>query len=128
MIRFINKNYIYIIISAHSNCNNYNDYFGSIRRYIYDNKGVEIHCLKNHERPYRLDFLPYHFLLASVGHSGWIKWQDFSTGTYVYFTLFKRLCIYASKLKSNRQIMKMKIIYIFPIRSQVTALDTGLVK
>ena len=51
--------------------------------YIYDNKGVEIHCIKKHERPYKLDFLPYHFLLTSVGHSGWIKWHDVSIGEYV---------------------------------------------
>lgn len=51
--------------------------------YIYDSKGVEIHCMKQHERPYRLDFLPYHFLLTTVGHSGWIKWHDVSIGNYV---------------------------------------------
>ena len=51
--------------------------------YIYDHKGVEIHCMKKHERPYRLDFLPYHFLLTTIGHSGWIKWHDVSTGEYV---------------------------------------------
>jgi U3 small nucleolar RNA-associated protein 7 len=51
--------------------------------YVYDNKGVEIHCMKRHERPYKLDFLPYHFLLTTVGHSGWIKWHDVSTGDFV---------------------------------------------
>jgi U3 small nucleolar RNA-associated protein 7 len=51
--------------------------------YIYDFKGVEIHCMTRHERPYRLDFLPYHYLLTSVGHSGWIKWHDVSTGEFV---------------------------------------------
>ena len=51
--------------------------------YIYDYKGVEIHCLKRHERPYALDFLPYHFLLVTTGHSGWIKWHDVSTGQFV---------------------------------------------
>ena len=51
--------------------------------YIYDANGVEIHCLKQHERPYRLDFLPYHFLLTTAGHSGWIKWHDVSVGEYV---------------------------------------------
>lgn len=51
--------------------------------YIYDSKGVELHCMRRHERPYRLNFLPYHYLLTSIGHSGWIKWHDVSTGQYV---------------------------------------------
>lgn len=48
--------------------------------YIYDHKGIEIHCLKDHERPFRIDFLPYHYLLTSIGHSGRLKWQDISMG------------------------------------------------
>jgi len=51
--------------------------------YIYDQQGVEIHCMKRHERPLKLDFLPYHFLLTTIGHSGWIKWHDVSIGEYV---------------------------------------------
>jgi len=78
------------------------------RRYIYDNKGVEIHCLKNHERPYRLDFLPYHFLLTSVGHSGWIKWQDVSTGTYVILFL-----LYLNAKYHMRQFKLNIYIYIY---------------
>ena len=34
--------------------------------YIYDKQGVEIHRLKNHPEPLKLEFLPYHFLLAST--------------------------------------------------------------
>ena len=51
--------------------------------YIYDHRGVEIHCIKSLERTYRLGFLPYHYLLSSIGHSGYIKWTDVSIGEYV---------------------------------------------
>lgn len=34
--------------------------------FIYDRNGVELHRLKSHIEPTRLEFLPYHWLLASV--------------------------------------------------------------
>ncbi|CCL99893.1 uncharacterized protein FIBRA_01918 [Fibroporia radiculosa] len=48
--------------------------------YIYDRDGVELHQLKSHIEPTRLEFLPFHWLLASVGNSGYLKYQDTSTG------------------------------------------------
>ncbi|KAF8884163.1 WD40-repeat-containing domain protein [Infundibulicybe gibba] len=48
--------------------------------FIYDRDGVELHCLKSHIEPTRLEFLPYHWLLASVGNAGYLKYQDTSTG------------------------------------------------
>lgn len=51
--------------------------------FIYDRDGVELHCLKGHIEPTRLEFLPYHWLLASVGNPGYLKYQDTSTGQLV---------------------------------------------
>lgn len=34
--------------------------------FIYDRDGVELHQLKSHIEPTRLEFLPYHWLLASI--------------------------------------------------------------
>lgn len=58
--------------------------------FIYDNNGIELHCLKNHNQVNRLEFLPYHFLLASVGDHGILKYQDVSTGKPVV-QLFSKL-------------------------------------
>ena len=51
--------------------------------YIYDDSGTEIHKLNDMNDPFALDFLPYHWLLASVGRSGHLKYQDTSTGQLV---------------------------------------------
>ncbi|KAG0696524.1 NUC141 domain-containing protein [Suillus ampliporus] len=51
--------------------------------FIYDRDGVELHRLKAHIEPTRLEFLPYHWLLASVGNTGFLKYQDTSTGHIV---------------------------------------------
>jgi U3 small nucleolar RNA-associated protein 7 len=51
--------------------------------YIYDDKGAEIHQLNDHIDPFVVDFLPYHWLLASIGRPGFLKYQDTSTGQLV---------------------------------------------
>ncbi|KAF1963005.1 BING4CT-domain-containing protein [Byssothecium circinans] len=48
--------------------------------YIYARDGVEIHQLKKHQEATHLEFLPYHFLLASISTAGIIRYTDTSTG------------------------------------------------
>lgn len=44
--------------------------------FIYDHEGVELHRLKQHIEARYLEFLPYHYLLATAGETGWLKYQD----------------------------------------------------
>ena len=51
--------------------------------YIYDSQGVELHCLRNHVDVNKIDFLPYHYLMTSVNQTGFLKYQDTSTGQII---------------------------------------------
>eukprot|EP00927_Polykrikos_kofoidii_P070644 TRINITY_DN67056_c0_g1_i1.p1 TRINITY_DN67056_c0_g1~~TRINITY_DN67056_c0_g1_i1.p1 ORF type:complete len:628 (-),score=149.96 TRINITY_DN67056_c0_g1_i1:44-1861(-) len=51
--------------------------------YIYDNTGMELHCLKDQKYPSHLDFLPYHFLLVTATEVATIAYRDITTGQEV---------------------------------------------
>mmetsp|Transcript_48184 Transcript_48184/g.96089 ORF Transcript_48184/g.96089 Transcript_48184/m.96089 type:complete len:534 (-) Transcript_48184:236-1837(-) len=52
--------------------------------YIYDGDGTELHCLRDHKpQVNRVGFLRYHWLLATVGSTGHLRYLDVSTGTNV---------------------------------------------
>eukprot|EP01130_Rhizamoeba_saxonica_P009958 TRINITY_DN4070_c0_g1_i1.p1 TRINITY_DN4070_c0_g1~~TRINITY_DN4070_c0_g1_i1.p1 ORF type:complete len:550 (+),score=114.53 TRINITY_DN4070_c0_g1_i1:228-1877(+) len=48
--------------------------------YMYDKQGIELQELKTHLFAWKLEYLPYHFLLCSVGKLGILKYQDTTTG------------------------------------------------
>ena len=45
--------------------------------------GVLLHTLRKHIDVTHLIYQPYHFLLASIGNAGWLKYTDVSTGQLV---------------------------------------------
>lgn len=69
--------------------------------YIYDKRGLEVHCLREHEHATSLEFLRRFFLLVSVGDSGILRYQDTSTGAIVAqhrTRLGRRVCTPGSAL------------------------------
>jgi U3 small nucleolar RNA-associated protein 7 len=51
--------------------------------FLYDKRGVELHAARAHAGATRLAFLKQHFLLASAGAGGVVRWQDVTTGEVV---------------------------------------------
>jgi len=51
--------------------------------FIYDDDGVEIHRMADHKDIFRMQYLPHHWLLATIGRTGYLKYHDTSTGNLI---------------------------------------------
>ncbi|KAI7836421.1 hypothetical protein COHA_009721 [Chlorella ohadii] len=74
--------------TTHDACFLHNEQFFAAAQkrytYIYDKRGLEVHCLEQDTtEATRLEFLPHHFLLGSIGSTGVLRYQDTSTGRIV---------------------------------------------
>lgn len=51
--------------------------------FIYDKKGREVHCIRKHKNVLEMEFLQYHFLLASISDNNLLRYLDTSVGKLV---------------------------------------------
>ena len=73
--------------------------------FIYDDSGVQIHHLTEHQDIFQMEFLPHHWLLSTIGRTGYLKYQDTSTGELVSTHRTKLGACYVMTLNKSNAII-----------------------
>ncbi|XP_002740951.1 WD repeat-containing protein 46-like [Saccoglossus kowalevskii] len=75
--------------------------------YIYDNQGTELHCVNKFNDVLKMQFLPYHFLLATASATGFLKYLDVSIGREVASIRTKLGRLYCMKQNPHNAIIHL---------------------
>ncbi|XP_068607443.1 WD repeat-containing protein 46 [Brachionichthys hirsutus] len=75
--------------------------------YIYDANGIELHCIRKFNDVLRMQFLPYHFLLATASATGFLQYLDVSVGKEV-----AAICTKAGRLDVMCQNLHNAVIHL----------------